>query len=121
MSNTASSNRRVLVVDDEVLIADSLVTILRTSGYEAFAVYSAEQALDWCRECRPDAVISDVIMGPMNGIELAIRLAQSAPECKVLLVSGNVLTASLLLDSEAGGYEFPLLPKPAHPKAFFAS
>jgi CheY-like chemotaxis protein len=107
---------RVLVVDNERTIADTLRTILTLSGYDAFAAYSAEQALDLCHENRPDAVIADVVMGPMNGIELAIHLAETVPECKVLLLSGNVMTESLLLDSRAGTFNLSVVTKPAHPK-----
>src|SRR5580700_8302774 len=55
-------------------------------------------------------------MGPIKGSQLAIYLAQLLPECKVLLVSGNTLTASLLGDSNADGHNFSVLPKPAHPE-----
>jgi DNA-binding NtrC family response regulator len=113
-----SSNgpRKVLVVDDEVIIADTLRLILASRGYEAFAVYNAEEALDWCRNGCPDVVITDVIMGPMNGVELAVRLAESLPECKVLLISGHAVTSSLLEDAPARGLNFPIMAKPVHPE-----
>ena len=66
---------RIVVVDDERSIADTLTAILNIEGYEAFAAYSAEEAVLWCREKQPDVVITDVIMGPMNGLRLAAHLA----------------------------------------------
>ncbi len=74
-------------------------------GYDAFATYSAEQAIELCRDGCPDAVITDVVMGPMNRVRLAVHPLQTFPECKVILVSGNVLTDCRLLDSnsDAGG------------------
>ena len=115
-----SSSIRVLVVDDEVTIADTLTTILRQRGYDAYTAYSAERALEWCRDQQPDAVITDVIMGPMNGVQLAIHLANTLPDCKVLILSGHVLAASSIADSIARGYEFPILPKPVHPQEILA-
>ena len=115
MPNT-SRPVRVLVVDDDAIIADSLTVILSTHGYDAFAAYSAEQALEWCRDNSPDAVVADVVMGPMNGIDFAIRLAEALPHCKVLLLSGNALTEDLLAHSDARRYEFPIVAKPTHPK-----
>src|SRR5260370_40543345 len=52
-------------------------------------------------------------MGPMNGVRFAVHLLQTFPECKVILVSGNVVTVSRLFDpiSDAGGHKFPILPK----------
>jgi DNA-binding response OmpR family regulator len=68
------------------------------------------------RGLRPDAVISDVVMGEMNGIELAYQLSATVPECKILLMSGNTSTESLLAKSPAAADDFPLLPKPVHPR-----
>ncbi len=106
----------VLVVDDEHLIADTLRMILEQRGNDATAVYSAEEALDWCSTHRPDLVITDVIMGEMNGIQLAVRLAESLPDCKVLLISGHMSTSVLLEDLCASGYLFPIIAKPVHPQ-----
>lgn len=105
----------VLVVDDERIIADTLSAILRHEDYEAHSVYSAEEAILWCDRQRPDIVITDVIMGPMNGIELAIHLARTQPACKVLLISGNASTLSLLDDEVVRNFQFPIFAKPVHP------
>jgi FixJ family two-component response regulator len=55
-------------------------------------------------------------MGGMNGVELAKRLADFNPDCKVLLVSGHIAASPLIQDSIAGGYNFPVLAKPVHPQ-----
>jgi DNA-binding NtrC family response regulator len=106
----------VLVVDDEHIVAESLVTILNLHNYHAATANSAEEAMALCSGLRPDAVISDVIMGEMNGIQLAYQLSATLPQCKVLLVSGNILTDLLLLESPSVINDFPLLAKPAHPR-----
>jgi DNA-binding NtrC family response regulator len=106
---------RVLVVDDERMIADTLSAILRYQDYDAHPAYSAEEAIVWCDRQRPDIVITDVNMGPMNGIELAMHLAQTQPECKVLLISGNAAVLSLMGDEGGSDFRFPILPKPIHP------
>jgi len=64
-------------------------------------------------------VISDVIMGKMDGIALALYLGQALPACKVLLISGNIATEQLLSDSKKLGHEFPILAKPFHPDSVF--
>jgi DNA-binding NtrC family response regulator len=110
---------RVLVVDDERIIADSLALILRARGFNARAAYSGEQAAEIALEWEPDAVIADVIMGKMDGIALAIYLAQALPSCRVLLISGNLATEQLLNESRKLGHDFPILPKPVHPDSIF--
>jgi DNA-binding NtrC family response regulator len=114
-----SRSVKVLVVDDEILIVDTLCAVLRIRGYDASAVYSAEDALDWCRLRCPDAVITDVIMGPINGVQLAIHLAETLPHCKVLLVSDHALMATTIADSMASGYRFHTLAKPVNPQEIF--
>jgi CheY-like chemotaxis protein len=106
---------RVLVVDDQRFIADSLALILQGWGYEARAVYSGEDAAQVALEWNPHAVLTDVMMGKMDGVALAIFLAQAQPSCRVLLMSGNNATEQLLAESRQLGHDFPILAKPFHP------
>jgi len=111
---------RVIVVDDEHVIADTLATILNRAGYEATAVYTGRQAVDLARETKPDLIVSDVIMPDMNGIEAAIVIREMLPSCKVLLFSGQAATADLLENARACGHEFEILAKPIHPQDLLA-
>ena len=111
---------RVLVVDDERVIADTLSTILNQNGFDASAVYSGISAVDRAREMQPELVISDVIMQDMNGIEAAIRIREILPGCKILLFSGQAATADLLERARAQGHEFEILAKPVHPQDLLA-
>ena len=119
-NNGQPSKPRVLVVDDERVIADTLATILNQNGFEASAVYTGAEAVARARTSRPDLVISDVIMQDMNGIEAAIRIRQSLPGCKILLFSGQAATADLLEKARAQGHEFEILAKPVHPQDLLA-
>jgi CheY-like chemotaxis protein len=107
---------RVLVVDDEVTVADSLVMILKSRGYQATAVYSGECAINQAAKLEPDVLISDVLLPGMTGVEAAGRIMKIAPACRVLLVSGQMMTADLLQDSETPSYEFEILSKPVRPQ-----
>ena len=111
---------RVIVVDDEHVIADTLATILNRSGFDATAVYTGRQAVDLAREIHPDLIVSDVIMPDMNGIEAAIVIRKMLPSCKVLLFSGQAATADLLENARASGHEFEILAKPIHPQDLLA-
>lgn len=107
---------KVLVADDERVIADTLAMILNQSGFEARAVYSGERALELAPTFLPDMLISDVIMGGLNGIDAAIRVRSLLPQIKVLLFSGQAATADLLEKARVKGYEFEILAKPVHPQ-----
>ena len=107
---------KVLVADDERVIADTLAMILNQSGFEARAVYSGEKALELVPTFAPDMLISDVIMGGLNGIDAAIKVRALLPRIKILLFSGQAATADLLEKARAQGYEFEILAKPVHPQ-----
>lgn len=107
--------KRVLVVDDEQCIADTLTAILSMSGFDAKACYDAKSALQECDLFTPDLVISDVVMPGMSGIEMAILIKRQHPPCKILLFSGVAATSDLLEEARQQGYDFELLRKPVHP------
>jgi CheY-like chemotaxis protein len=108
--------RRVLILDDEQVIANTLALILNRNGFEARAVYNAQDAIQTAQELSPDFLISDVVMEGMTGIEAAIRISQIVPNCRILLFSGQAATADLLQRAEADGHHFEILVKPIHPR-----
>lgn len=111
---------RVLVVDDEQLIAETVAAILNANGFEAQEAYSGEQALESARSFQPDIVLSDVLMPKMSGVELGIRLRQELPATRVFLFSGQAATRELMQKAEAEGYRFELFAKPIHPDDLLA-
>ncbi len=116
----AQAKPRVLVADDERLIADTLAMILNQSGFEARAVYSGEKAVELAAAFRPEMLISDVIMGGLSGIDAAIRIRALFPQVKILLFSGQAATADLLKEARSQGFEFEILAKPVHPQDLVA-
>jgi CheY-like chemotaxis protein len=107
---------KVLVADDERVIADTLAMILNQSGFDARAVYSGEKALEVAATFAPDMLISDVIMADLNGIDAAIEVRAMLPKIKILLFSGQAATADLLEKARTQGHEFEILAKPVHPQ-----
>jgi DNA-binding NtrC family response regulator len=111
-----SPKPKVLVADDERVIADTLAMILNQSGFEARAVYTGEKALEVAPVFLPEMLISDVIMADLNGIDAAIKIREVLPGIKILLFSGQAATADLLEKARAQGYDFEILAKPVHPQ-----
>lgn len=109
---------RILVLDDEHVIADTLVQILQLQGCDAKSLYTAAEALQALDEDDPDLLITDVALDPdsINGIDVAIYFQRLCPKCKVLLISGHAATTDLLANASARGYRFRLLHKPVHPQ-----
>ena len=113
-----SELKRILIVDDEKAIANTLAAIFTRAGYEAKAVYSAEDALlllangDWL----PDSAIIDVCLPGMHGIDLAILIEVNHPECGITLFSGQPATEGLMHSAREQGHSFDILPKPVRPE-----
>jgi DNA-binding NtrC family response regulator len=108
---------RISVVDDEILIASSLATVLYNQGFDASFFTEPLQALQSARYYAPDLLISEVSMPVLSGIDLAIQVQKHCPNCKVLLFSGQPDIVGLLETSRANGHAFEVLPKPIHPTA----
>lgn len=106
---------RIMVVDDEPRITDTVALVLQRHGYETATAYDGNSALAQCSEFRPDLLLTDVIMPGMDGIELSERVGDEVPECKVLLFSGNAATTELLERARRNGRTLQLLSKPVHP------
>lgn len=109
------SRPRILVVDDQRLIADTLTEILEEAGFDAIAAYDGWSALEFAARFQPDFLLSDVLMPQMNGVELAIAVRRTHPAAKILLFSGQAGISEILLEGKKKGYEFEVLPKPIHP------
>ena len=107
---------RVLIVDDERVIADTLALILAKNGYATSVAYSGEEAVRLAEMKPPDILITDVVMVGMTGIEAAIAICRNSPQCRVILISGQVGTHELLRQVASRGYNFDVLLKPVHPQ-----
>src|SRR5579859_3243887 len=107
---------RILIADDERVIAESLATIFRAKGMDAMAVYSGESALETAESFQPDVLLCDVMLGKMNGIDVGIAMTERFPSCRIVLFSGQAATSNLIANANAKGYHFEILSKPIHPE-----
>jgi CheY-like chemotaxis protein len=105
----------IFVVDDEKVISDTLAVILRLNGFAATSFTNPLEALNDTPSGSPDLLVSDVVMPELSGIDLAIRIKEKYPNCKILLFSGQAATSDLLRSARERGHEFDLLTKPVHP------
>ena len=107
--------KRILIVEDEKVVADTLGQILTGKGYEIRVAYSAEDALSLLASWRPQVAILDVMLPKMNGIELALVLKEHMADCHALLFSGQPSVEALMQKAKNEGHHFEILAKPVHP------
>ena len=98
---------RVLIVEDDMLVAELAANMLDELGFETVVVHSAKEALDrLAGGDKPKLIFSDVVMpGGISGIELARKVRDRFPELPILLTTGYS-------EQVAGTHGFPVLQKP---------
>jgi PAS domain S-box-containing protein len=98
---------RILIVEDDSLVAELAADMLGEMGFETVTTHSAKEALERLSgEQRPSLVFSDIVMpGGISGLELARKIRRRFPELPVLLTTGY----SEYVGAE---HEFPVLQKP---------
>jgi DNA-binding response OmpR family regulator len=107
--------RRVLIVDDDPVVAESLALILSGNRYEVRVAYSAESATQVISRWAPEIAILDVLLPGMNGRDFAGVLQAACPGCPVLFFTalpGGAASQELAM---CEGQNFDLLEKPVPP------
>jgi len=89
----SSAGTKIMVVDDERLIADMFATILNYNGYRALPLYSARDAVQHAKLIRFDLALLGVRMPGMNGVRTGIFLRRLQPRCKVVLWVEDIVAA----------------------------
>jgi two-component system response regulator MtrA len=108
---------RVLVVDDDVALAEMLSIVLRTEGFEPRAVHRGDQALSAFREQRPDVVLLDLMLPGLDGIDVckAIRAESGVP---IVMLTAKTDTIDVVVGLESGADDY--ISKPFKPKELVA-
>jgi CheY-like chemotaxis protein len=87
-ASSLRGTERVLVVDDQEHVRETIKKVLSKSGYRVLLVASAEEALSACESQAPDAVLTDIVMPGLGGLALAEHLSEQFPALKILLMTG---------------------------------
>ncbi len=99
-------NARILVIDDDQDLCDLLKSTIETSGATVVACTSARKALEHLALEEFDAVLTDLGMSEMRGIEVCERIAETNPGLPVLVVTGHVSLDDAIAAMRAGAYDF---------------
>ncbi|WP_327290044.1 response regulator transcription factor [Streptomyces sp. NBC_01198] len=101
---------RVLVVDDETPLADLLSMALRYEGWQVRTEGDGAGALRAARESRPDAVVLDVMLPDMDGLEVLARLRRETPDVPVLFLTAKDAVEDRIAGLTAGGDDYVTKP-----------
>ena len=108
---------RILVVDDDVALAEMIGIVLRTEGFEPLFCADGTVAVDVWREERPDLVLLDLMLPGMDGIEICtlIRAESGVP---IIMLTARTDTADVVRGLESGADDY--IVKPFNPKELVA-
>ncbi len=86
---------RILIIDDEPLVADVMAEALRLEDHDVVVASSGEEGLRVIAQKPPDAVFLDIVMPGMDGIEVLRAIRERHPELPVIILSGWVSQSQL--------------------------
>jgi two-component system, OmpR family, response regulator len=101
---------RVLVVDDEPSLAELLSSVLRFEGWEVQTAADGQGAIRAARDFRPDAVILDVMLPDLDGLDVLRRLRQEQPQVCVLFLTARDAVEDRVGGITAGGDDYVTKP-----------
>ncbi|WP_035354228.1 response regulator [Edaphobacter aggregans] len=80
--------QRILIVDDDPMVADTLTLIFQKKGFDVRTCNSAEDGLECARVFRPDLLLCDIIMPGRGGLNLVADITRELPSCRILVLTG---------------------------------
>jgi UDP-3-O-[3-hydroxymyristoyl] N-acetylglucosamine deacetylase len=98
--------RKVLIVDDEERVIQSIAGVLEDEGFRVAQAKSGEEAIKVFQEEGPDVTLLDIWMPGMDGIEVLKRLKWIAPECQVIMISGHATISTAMTAVKLGAFDF---------------
>ncbi|NDJ79007.1 MAG: response regulator transcription factor [Chloroflexi bacterium] len=103
---------RILVVDDDSVVAESIRAILEDAGYDVTVVNDGQSALDVLQDTAPDLVVLDIIMPDMDGIEVCrrIRAKPFFARLPVIFLTAKSRPADIARGLDAGGDDYLVKP-----------
>ncbi|MDB4160902.1 sigma-54 dependent transcriptional regulator [Bacteroidia bacterium] len=97
---------RILIVDDEQSIRETLKEILDYEGYEVEEAADGEKALSLIKKFNYDAVLADIKMPKLDGLELLEKAKEIAPELPIIMISGHGTTETAVEATKKGAFDF---------------
>ncbi|MFA5565316.1 MAG: response regulator transcription factor [Acidimicrobiia bacterium] len=101
---------RVLVVDDDRAIRDSLARALRIEGWQVSVASDGAEALTMVAESNPDVIVLDVMMPELDGLAVCQQLRGDGNEVAILMLTARVETADRVAGLDAGADDYLVKP-----------
>lgn len=104
------SGAKILIVDDELIVRESLGGWLERDGHTVDKAASGEEALEKCEKNRYDILLLDIKMEGMSGLEVLKRVRENDPDVSVVMITAYGSIPSAIEAMKSGAYEYLLKP-----------
>lgn len=101
---------RVVVIDDDRLVRDSMCVFLEDIGYQVVSAASAREGLQRCRKELPDVVLCDLRMPDMDGLQVLEILTREQPQMPVIVISGAGVITDVVEALRLGATDYLVKP-----------
>ncbi len=98
--------KKVLIVDDEERVVQSIAGVLEDEGFQVARAKSGEEAIKVFQHEEPDITLLDIWMPGMDGIEVLKRLKWISPDCQVIMISGHATISTAMTAVKLGAFDF---------------
>jgi UDP-3-O-acyl N-acetylglucosamine deacetylase len=98
--------KKVLIVDDEERVVQSVKGVLEDEGFRVAAAKSGEEAIEAFQRENPDVTLLDIWMPGMDGIEVLKRFKGMIPDCQVIMISGHATISTAMAAVKLGAFDF---------------
>ena len=104
----------VLIVDDDEATRDGLTTLVESWGYHPLQASDGKAAVKICEQELPQAIVTDLMMPGMNGLEFVAALGDHTQKIAIIFVTGQATIDTAVQAIKLGAYDY--LPKPLEPQ-----
>jgi UDP-3-O-[3-hydroxymyristoyl] N-acetylglucosamine deacetylase len=98
--------KKILVVDDEEGVVQSIAGILEDEGFRVATARSGEEAIEIFQQEEPNVTLLDIWLPGMDGIEVLKRLKWMVPDCQVIMISGHATISTAMAAVKLGAFDF---------------
>src|SRR5580698_2023361 len=98
--------QKLLIVEDDQSVRNTMVTVLELEGYAVDAVASTREAIDRLREQTYPIVISDIYLDERTGLDVLRTARENNPACAVILMTGRGSMETVMKATEGGAFEY---------------
>jgi len=108
--NDTQRRHRLLIIDDDSIVRQSIVTYLADSGFEVIEAGNGQQGLDLFYSQSPDIVLTDLRMPGIDGLQVLGIIHQASPDTPVIVISGAGVVADVVEALRLGASDYLIKP-----------